>query len=110
MPREVLLRFPTELPEDLKDEEVLKKGKEAIVIELLRKGVISQGKAAELLEVDRNTLFDLMDKYGVQVIDMTEEELKKELTKDIFSKAEKGDKSNGTVKNLNTEAQRTQRG
>lgn len=89
MSREVLLKFPTELPEGLKDEEVLKKGREAIVFELLRKGEISQGKAAELLEIDRNALFDLMDKYDIQAIDMTEEELKKELSKDIFSKVER---------------------
>ena len=32
------------------------KGKEAVVLELLRKGKISQGKASELLEVDRHDL------------------------------------------------------
>ena len=89
MPREVLLRFPVELPEELKDEEVLRKGRETIVMELLRKGEISQGKAAELLEIDRHALFDLMDKYDVPAINMTEEELKAELSKDIFSEGEK---------------------
>lgn len=85
MPREVVLRFPVELPEDkLKDEEVLRKGKEGIVLELLRKGEISQGKAAELLEIDRHALFDLMTKYNIPVIDLTEEELKEELKKEIF--------------------------
>ena len=89
MPREVLLRFPVELPEELKDEEVLRKGREAIVMELLRKGEISQGKAAELLEIDRHALFDLMDKYDIPAIDMTEGELEEELSRDIFSKGEK---------------------
>ena len=89
MPREVLLRFPVELPEELKDEEVLRKGREAIVMELLRKGEISQGKAAELLEIDRHALFDLMGKYDIPAIDMTEEELEEELSRDIFSKGEK---------------------
>lgn len=87
MSREVVLRFPAELPEEkLKDEEVLRKGKEGIVLELLRKGEISQGKATELLEIDRHTLFDLMSKYDIPVIDLTEEELKKELKnlKEIF--------------------------
>lgn len=46
----------------LKDKEALLKGKAIIVLELLRKGEISQGKAAELLEIDRNALFDLMAK------------------------------------------------
>ena len=89
MPREVLLRFPVELPEELKDEEVLKKGREAIVMELLRKGEISQGKAAELLEIDRHALFDLMNKHDIPVIDMTEKELEEELSRDIFSRGEK---------------------
>lgn len=83
--RDVLLRFPVDVPEELKDEEVLRKGREAIVLELLRRGEISQGKAVELLEIDRHALFDLMDKYDVPVIDMTEEELKEELSKDVFS-------------------------
>jgi predicted HTH domain antitoxin len=85
MSREVLLRFPVDLPEELKDEDVLRKGKEIIVLELLRKKNISQGKAAELLEIDRQALFDLMDKYDIPVISMTDKELKDELTKDIFS-------------------------
>lgn len=85
MSREVVLRFPVELPEEkLKDEEVLRKGREGIVLELLRKEEISQGKAAELLEIDRYTLFDLMMKYDIPVIDLTEEELKEELKKEIF--------------------------
>ena len=85
MSREVLLRFPVDLPEELKDEDILRKGKEVIVLELLRKREISQGKAAELLEIDRETLFDLMSKYDIPVISMTDIELKEELTKDIFS-------------------------
>jgi len=85
MSREVLLRFPVDLPEELKDEDVLRKGKEIIVLELLRKGGISQGKAAELLEIDRHTLFDLMNKYDIPAISMTDRELREELTKDIFS-------------------------
>ncbi len=85
MSREVLLRFPVDLPEELKDEDVLRKGKEIIVLELLRKRDISQGKAAELLEIDRQALFNLMNKYDIPVISMTDKELKEELTKDIFS-------------------------
>ncbi len=85
MSKEVLLRFPVDLPEESKDEDVLRKGKEIIVLELLRKKNISQGKAAELLEIDRQALFDLMDKYDIPVISMTDKELKDELTKDIFS-------------------------
>ena len=63
----------------------LAEDKEIIVLGLLRKKSISQGKAVELLEIDRQALFDLMDKYDIPVISMTDKELKDELTKDIFS-------------------------
>lgn len=50
MPKKVVLEFPVEFPEeDLKDEEVTKKGKEAMVLELFKKGKISSGYAADLL-------------------------------------------------------------
>ena len=84
MPKQVILEFPVELPEgDTLDKKALKKGKEAIVMELLREGKITQGKATELLQIDRYDLFDLMAKHDVPVIDMTEEELKEELSKGI---------------------------
>ncbi|MDO8139892.1 MAG: UPF0175 family protein, partial [Candidatus Brocadiales bacterium] len=77
-------------PEDgVLNKKALKKGKEAVVLELLREGKISQGKAAELLEIDRYDLFDLMAKHDVPVIDMTEEELKEELSKDISGSKKK---------------------
>jgi predicted HTH domain antitoxin len=48
-------------------------------MELVREHAISQGKAAELLGITRHALFDLMAKYHVPVIDLTEEELRREL-------------------------------
>ena len=85
MPKQVVLKFPVELQEECAlDKKALKKGKEAVVLELLREGKISQGKAAELLEIDRHALFDLMTKHDIPVIDMTEEELKEELSKDVL--------------------------
>lgn len=84
MSKQVVLEFPAELPEDsLRDSEVLNKGKAVIVLELLRKGTISQGKASELLEVDRHTLFDLMAKYDLPAIEMTDQELKEELSRPL---------------------------
>ena len=82
MSKQVVLEFPVDLPEEsLQNKEALKKGKEGMVLELLREEKVSQGKAAELLGIDRNTLFDLMAKYDIPVIDMSEEELKDELSK-----------------------------
>ena len=80
--RKLVLEFPEEISEkDLEDEEVQRRSKE--VFELLRKKKISQGKAAELLGITRNELFDLMAKFDIPVIDMSEEELKKELAKNL---------------------------
>ena len=82
--RKLVLEFPEEISEkDLEDEEVQRRSKEGAVFELLRKKKISQGKAAELLGITRNELFDLMAKFDIPVIDMSEEELKKELAKSL---------------------------
>ncbi len=80
MSRRLVLEFPEEVQEkDLQDDEVLMKAKEAAVMELLRKGKISQGKAGELLEISRHDLFDLMAKYDVSAFEATPEELKEGL-------------------------------
>ena len=90
MSKQVVLEFPVELPgKSVLDREVLRKMKELLVLDLLRKGEISQGKASELLEIDRHALFDLMDKYDIPAIDMTEEELKEELFKDVIIRKNK---------------------
>ncbi len=80
MPRhvEVQLELPDEIAAHLRDEDLAAKAKEAFTMELLREHEISQGKAAELLGINRHTLFDLMTKYQVPVIDMTPEELRQE--------------------------------
>jgi predicted HTH domain antitoxin len=81
MPRymQVQLELPDEVVKHLHDEEIKTKVKEAFVMELLREHYVSQGKAAELLGIDRHVLFDLMSKYRIPVIDFTPEELEAEL-------------------------------
>lgn len=87
MSRMLVVEFPEEVSEkDLQDQEVRSKAKEGAVMELLRKGKISQGKAAELLDISRYDLFDLMAKYDIPVIEMTRDELKTELTQEVFEK------------------------
>jgi predicted HTH domain antitoxin len=82
MSRQVVIEFPDELPEEiLRDPEIVKEGKTAIVLKMLRRGTISQGKAAELLEIDRHTLFNLMAEHHISAIEMTEKELGEELSK-----------------------------
>ncbi len=76
-----VLEFPSDLPEEgLHDYEVIEKGKQTVVLELLRKNMISQGRAAELLEIDRHRLFELMGEYHIPVIDFTSDELIIELS------------------------------
>ena len=80
MPRyvDVKLELPDEVAMHLRDEDLAAKAKEALTMELLREHAISQGKAAELLGIDRHSLFDLMEKYQVPVVDLTLEELQQE--------------------------------
>ena len=75
------LELPDEVFANLQDEDLAVKAKEALVMELLREHRISQGKATEILDINRHDLFDLMTKYQVPVIDLTPEELKAELKK-----------------------------
>ena len=69
MPRHVDVKFelPDEVAPNLRDEDLSAKAKEALTM--------------ELLDIDRHTLFDLMTKYRVPVIDLTPEELAEELNK-----------------------------
>jgi len=77
MSRRLVLEFPEGVQEkDLQDEDVLLKAKEGAVMELLRKGRISQGKAAELLDISRHDLLDLMALYNIPVFEVKPEELK----------------------------------
>ena len=82
-------RFEVELPEEVltwfgwQKTEVPSKVREAPVMELLRRHVISQGKAAELLQLNPWDLSDVMGRYQVPAIDMTPEEVRREISKRI---------------------------
>ncbi len=75
------LELPEEVVAALQDEDVAAKAREALVMELLREHRISQGKAAEILEITRSELFTLMARYQVPVVDLSPEELRSELEK-----------------------------
>ena len=77
------LELPDELFAQLQENEIAAKAKEALVMEFLRAHRLSQGKAADLLGVNRHELLDLMSRYRVPVIDLTAEELKHELEKPL---------------------------
>jgi predicted HTH domain antitoxin len=84
MSKQVVLEFSAELPdESLQDPDVLNKGKTAIVLEMLKKGNISQGRATELLDMNRHQLFDLMSENQIPVLNLTVDELDKELSQPL---------------------------
>ena len=75
----VELDLPDEVVAALAGEDVAGKLREILVMELLREHRISQGRAAEILGVRRDNLFQLMTKYQISVIDLSGEELRAEL-------------------------------
>lgn len=90
MAKKVVLEFSVELPKGVViTKSVLKKGKEAFVLELLRGGEISQGKAAELLEISRYDLFDLMAERNIPMANFPQEELQRQQEEDEKREKEK---------------------
>ncbi len=79
MSRQVIIEFPDELPEEvLRDPEILQEGKTTIVLEMLRRGTISQKRAAGLLEIGRHALADLIAEHRIPVIELAEQEIEAE--------------------------------
>ncbi|MBD2664000.1 hypothetical protein B6N60_03605 [Richelia sinica FACHB-800] len=88
------IKFTLKLPEvpEIHRLEAEKKAKEAYIMTLLRHGDISAGRAAELLEIERWQLSDLMDIYKVSPFPtQTKEELLEEVTQilDVFNQYKK---------------------
>ncbi|MBZ5609776.1 MAG: UPF0175 family protein [Acidobacteriia bacterium] len=79
----VELELPDDVAATLRESDVANKAKEALVLELLREHRISQGKAAEMLQLSRGDLFPLMTKYQVPVVDLSPDELREELPQDF---------------------------
>ena len=80
------IKFTLMLPEvpEIHRLEAKKQAKEAYVMTLLRHGDISAGRAAELLEIERWQLDDLMDSYKISPFPtQTKEELLQEVTQTL---------------------------
>ena len=80
------VKFTLTLPEvpEIHRLEAEKKAKEAYIMTLLRHGDISAGRAAELLEIERWQLDDLMDSYKISPFPtQTKEELLQEVTQTL---------------------------
>ena len=78
---EVQFHLPIENISKKHQTEATKKAKAAFVLELLRQGDISAGKAAELLNVSRWKLSELMAEAGISPFDdsLTSEDLAAEV-------------------------------
>lgn len=73
-----------ELPEELvallgSPEAATARAKEALVLELLRQGTISQGKAAHLLGIDRWAILDLIAEHQIPSGPANADEMRREL-------------------------------
>ncbi|MBD2569941.1 UPF0175 family protein [Anabaena lutea] len=80
------IKFTLTLPEvpEIHRLEAEKKAKEAYIMTLLRHGDISAGRAAELLEIERWQISELMDIYQISPFPtQTKEELQEEVTQTL---------------------------
>ncbi|MBI3974576.1 MAG: UPF0175 family protein [Chloroflexi bacterium] len=92
--------LPLELPEDLvtllgSPEEAAARAKEALVLELLRQGHISQGKAAHVLGIDRWAMLDLMAQHQILSGPVDAEEMRREVEElERFAQMDQADQAN----------------
>jgi hypothetical protein len=81
-------RFEVDLPEEVlagfgwQEEEVPSRLRETLIMELLRLDQLSEVEAAELLNLDRGELLEVMGRYRVPAIRMSLEELRREMAKE----------------------------
>lgn len=78
-------RFEVTFPEEVlawfgwQDSEAPQRIREALLMELIRLGRISSGRAAEILGISRWDIYEVMARYDVSAIQLSPEELKREL-------------------------------
>ena len=80
---EIEVKFTVTVPKVSEEHiaQAQRKAQEAFVMELLRQGDISAGRAAKLLDIDRWQLADLMFVYDISPFDdmIAKEELEREI-------------------------------
>lgn len=78
-------RFKVNLPDEVlagfgwREDEVPSKLRETLVMDLLRLGQLSEAQTAELLDLDRWQLLEVMGRHRVPAVQMTVEELRREI-------------------------------
>jgi Uncharacterised protein family (UPF0175) len=82
-------RFEVDLPDEVlagfgwREEELPSRLRETLVMELLRLDQLSEAEAAELLNLDRGELLEVLGRYRVPVVRMSLEELRREMAQEI---------------------------
>lgn len=82
-------RFEVELPEEVlvgfvwPDMEVPRQVWEVLIMELLRRDQLSEAQAAALLHLDRWEILEVMGRYRVPAIRISQKDLKRELAQDV---------------------------
>jgi hypothetical protein len=82
-------RFEVDLPDEVlagfgwQEEEVPSKLRETLVMGILRLDQLSEAEAAELLNLDRGELLEVMGQYRVPAVRMSLEELMREVAKEV---------------------------
>lgn len=80
MMKAISIEFPDEVVELFGENELEASLRKWAVLELLRAGKLSSGKAAEILGMTRWEFMELMSDYDVPMADFPEEELERQLT------------------------------
>jgi Uncharacterised protein family (UPF0175) len=80
--------FEVDLPDEVlagfgwQEEEVPSRLRETLIMELLRLDQLSEAEAAELSNLDRGELLEVMGRYRVPAVRMSLEELRREVAKE----------------------------
>ncbi len=83
MMKAISIELPDEIIELFGENELEASLRKWAVLELVRAGKLSSGKAAEVLEMTRWEFMELMSDYDVPMADFPEEELERQLAEKV---------------------------
>lgn len=69
--RTIEIAIPDDALEEIDDEKLAALAREAVFVRLYEQGLISSGRAAQLLNMTRWDFLDLLGRYGVSFFDET---------------------------------------
>lgn len=75
----ISIEFPDEIAELFEEKDLENSLKKFAILQLVREGKISSGKAAEILRMTRWDFMDLMSLYGIPDANFSEDELDKQI-------------------------------